>query len=416
MKKYPKIFKEIRLKKFKTNVMKKRIHTLETLTDHELIDKIDENDIYLETYDIIPIKAEKIFRKNEERRRKEFLLKKQKQKNEEISTNTTYFHINHKNPVVIRNETPDFFVQKYKELLENQKLKSNQKNIKKFLSVSTTVKNDNLRYNNSKTINKSLNKSSMESEKEFYEKYMKNKKKSKKFFSRPESELLYNKNKTQSSTLSYQISTLKSEDNDKEALIILKTKNEEYLEQPRELRQKEKLVKLNEDIYDYENSEYYEPKIRFNDKQISFSNEFLRPSFIQSNNLFIEKKPIIGLKSNIKEYYKNYVDNFKPKNYKKNFKNFGEIFTKTIKNDLNRELFMEKKSDMIDINKIEPNPNKWIDDLDSNLNKIVVKYYKSLDSFIYYGKQGAYTSHYNKIRKGDKAFKEGIRLSQRENI
>ena len=45
-----------------------------------------------------------------------------------------------------------------------------------------------------------------------------------------------------------------------------------------------------------------------------------------------------------------------------------------------------------------------------------MKYYKSLDSFIYYGKQGAYTSHYNKIREGDKAFKEGIRLSQRENI
>ena len=41
---------------------------------------------------------------------------------------------------------------------------------------------------------------------------------------------------------------------------------------------------------------------------------------------------------------------------------------------------------MVDIKKVEPNPNKWIENLDSYINKIVMNYYKNLDGFIYYGK------------------------------
>ena len=423
MKIYPKIFKELRLKKFKTNIMKKRIHTLETLADHELIDKIDENDIYLETYDVIPIKAEKIYRKKEERRKKAALLKKQKQKNEEVLTTTTYFHINHKNPFSIKNETQEFFIQKYKDLLKNQKKELHSRNIKTNSSILSTEKNNSSKNKINtpkinKTLNKSLNKSSLGSENEFYRKYIKNKKKNKKIFLKRENDFMKNhtKNKTQSSTLSYQISTIKTDDDEKEPIIKLKTNNIEYLEQPLELRKKEKLVKLNENIYDYENSRYFESKVTYNDNQTYFSNEFLRPSFTKNDNSYIEKTPIIGMKSNVKEYFENYVGVFKPKKYKKNFKNFSQVYTNSIKNDINRELLMEKKKDMVDINKVEPNPNKWIEDLDSYMNKIVVNYYKNLDGFIYYGKQGAYTTHYNKIRNGDKIFKEGIRLSQRENI
>ena len=104
---------------------------------------------------------------------------------------------------------------------------------------------------------------------------------------------------------------------------ILNVPNVEYLEQPLELRKKEKLVKLNENIYDYENSRYFESKVTYNDNQTYFSNEFLRPSFTKNDNSYIEKTPIIGMKSNVKEYFENYVGVFKPKKYKKNFKNFS---------------------------------------------------------------------------------------------
>ena len=66
--------------------MKKRIHILETLVVHELIDKNDENDCYLETYDIIPIKAE---RKKRRKKKKRSSSKKKQWRN---FNETAYFH------------------------------------------------------------------------------------------------------------------------------------------------------------------------------------------------------------------------------------------------------------------------------------------------------------------------------------
>ena len=64
MRNYIQTFKNIKIKKQNNYIMKRRIHTLDTLTDNDFIDKIDENDIECERYDVIPNKAEKIYQKN----------------------------------------------------------------------------------------------------------------------------------------------------------------------------------------------------------------------------------------------------------------------------------------------------------------------------------------------------------------
>ena len=120
MRNYIQTFKNIKIKKQNNYIMKRRIHTLDTLTDNDFIDKIDENDIECERYDVIPNKAEKIYQKKLiERKRKESEMKKNKVIKDE-SNFTNYFQLNYKNPIMIRNETPEYFLNKYKTLLENQ--------------------------------------------------------------------------------------------------------------------------------------------------------------------------------------------------------------------------------------------------------------------------------------------------------
>ena len=280
---------------------------------------------------------------------------------------------------------------------------------KKNSVLSNKIKIETLE-NNTININKTLN----ENDREFYKKYIK-KKNSKKLYllkNKTENNTENNtisKNKTQSITISIPNSPKKTE-HEKEKPIIIKTKNQEYLEQPKLLRNKEKLVKLNETIFDYENSRYFDSKIGVTDKQIYFSEQFVRPSFTKFQNIYKEKIPT---KSIIKSYLKMEEIN-RPQTHKIKFKKLDKLFKDTLNNNIKNQLLNEKISEIIDINRVEPNPNKWINDIDSYLNKIIINYYKDLGVFLYNGKKGIYSKHNNNVKKGDKTFKEGIRLSQRE--
>ena len=88
-------------------------------------------------------------------------MKKAKGKNgKESNFNTNYFQFNYKNPIMIRNETPEYFLNKYKTLLENQnhiitnsdniempKLNNNEKkeNIKKRIRRKMGQENPRIR-------------------------------------------------------------------------------------------------------------------------------------------------------------------------------------------------------------------------------------------------------------------------------
>ncbi len=427
MRNYIQSFKNIKFKKHNNYIIKRRIHTLDTLTDNDLMDIIDENDIECERYDIIPNKAEKLYQKKlAERKRKEAEMKKSKNKNgKELNLNTNYFQFNYKNPIMIRNETPEYFLNKYKTLLENQnhiitnsdniempKLNNNEKkeNIKKRNSVLSNKIKIETPEKNTININKTLN----DNDREFYKKYIKKKQNKKLYLLKNNTENntennTISKNKTQSITISLQNSPKKN-DYEKEKPIIIKTKNQEYLDQPKLLRNKEKLVKLNEKIFDYENSRYFDSKVGVTDKQVYFSEQFVRPSFTKFQNIYKEKIPTKSLvKKNITLEQIN-----RPQTHKNKFKNFDKLFKDILNNNIKNQLLNEKISEIIDINRVEPNPNKWIDDIDSYLNKIIINYYKDLGVFLYNGKKGIYSKHDKNIKKGDKTFKEGIRLSQRE--
>ena len=424
MRNYIQTFKNIKIKKQNNYIMKRRIHTLDTLTDNDFIDKIDENDIECERYDVIPNKAEKIYQKKLiERKRKESEMKKNKVIKDE-SNFTNYFQLNYKNPIMIRNETPEYFLNKYKTLLENQnhiitnsdniempKLNNNEKkeNIKKRNSVLSNKIKIETPEKNTININKTLN----DNDREFYKKYIKKKQNKKLYLLKNNTENntennTISKNKTQSITTSIQNSPKKKEK--KEKPIIIKTRNQEYLDQPKLLRNKEKLVKLNENIFDYENSRYFDSKVAVTDKQIYFSEQFVRSSFNKFQNIYKEKIPTKGT---IKSYIKSQKI-FRPKTHKNKFKVFDKLIIDTLDNNIKNQLLNEKISEIIDINRVEPNPNKWIEDIDSYLNKIITNYYKDLGVFLYNGKKGIYSKHDINVKKGDKLYKEGIRLSQRE--
>ena len=430
MRNYIQTFKNIKIKKQNNYIMKRRIHTLDTLTDNDFIDKIDENDIECERYDVIPNKAEKIYQKKLiERKRKESEMKKNKVIKDE-SNFTNYFQLNYKNPIMIRNETPEYFLNKYKTLLESQNknhFKAESENIEmpilnnKEKKVNKKKRNiqlsNNIKIQNSENNTISINKTINENDTEFYKKYIKNKnKKNKKLYLIKKNNNTENntenntisKNKTQSITTSIQNSPKKKEK--KEKPIIIKTRNQEYLDQPKLLRNKEKLVKLNENIFDYENSRYFDSKVAVTDKQIYFSEQFVRSSFNKFQNIYKEKIPTKGT---IKSYIKSQKI-FRPKTHKNKFKVFDKLIIDTLDNNIKNQLLNEKISEIIDINRVEPNPNKWIEDIDSYLNKIITNYYKDLGVFLYNGKKGIYSKHDINVKKGDKLYKEGIRLSQRE--
>ena len=76
-------------------------------------------------------------------------MKKSKNKNgKELNLNTNYFQFNYKNPIMIRNETPEYFLNKYKTLLENQNhIITNSDNIE-MKKLNNNEKKENIKKRN----------------------------------------------------------------------------------------------------------------------------------------------------------------------------------------------------------------------------------------------------------------------------
>ena len=71
-------------------------------------------------------------------------MKKAKGKNgKESNFNTNYFQFNYKNPIMIRNETPEYFLNKYKTLLENQKYSIKQSDNLEIPKINNNEKKEN---------------------------------------------------------------------------------------------------------------------------------------------------------------------------------------------------------------------------------------------------------------------------------
>ena len=63
MKKYVSTFKKFKINLPKYNILTKRKHSIDILSENEYMEKVDENDIISERFNIIPKKAETIFQK-----------------------------------------------------------------------------------------------------------------------------------------------------------------------------------------------------------------------------------------------------------------------------------------------------------------------------------------------------------------
>ena len=415
MKKYVSTFKKFKINLPKYNILTKRKHTIDILSENEYMEKVDENDIISERFNIIPKKAETIFQKKHNS-----FVKKQtlKNKQENIDSDTisisNYFNASNAHPIFLKNESYEYFIKKYQSKLNEKNKKNFKKNNTQNLLISE-IKNDkkyNIGISPILSRYKSLNNSTqtiIDHQKQLYSKYLKhrNNNMEKTHFKTQDISQSSTKNKTLSSSMSHLVSTIKF-DEEKDKQLKIKTKNKEYLKQIIDLKNKEKLMKLNEDILEYENSNKFVASV---DERKAFNyDKFIRTSYEKFGKMYFKKKKIyINFRNNEGENIN------MTKTQRNKFRKFNKLFLTTLNNDMdiNKEIHKKKNSEKLEKKIYEPNPTKWIDNVNNELNKKVKDYYRNLGTYILHKKKGIFYNHLKNLSKGDKAYKDAIRISQK---
>ena len=416
MKKYVSTFKRFKINLPKYNILKKRKHTIDILSENEYMEKVDENDIISERFNIIPKKAETIFQKKHNSFvKKQTLKNKQENINGDTISISNYFNASNVHPIFLKNESYEYFIKKYQSKLNEKNKKKFKKNNTQNLLISE-IKNDkkyNIGMSPILSRYKSLNNSTqtiIDHQKQLYSKYLKlrNNNMEKTHFKTQDISQSSTKNKTLSSSMSHLVSTIKF-DEEKDKQIKIKTKNKEYLKQIIDLKNKEKLMKLNEDILEYENSNKFVASV---DERKAFNyDKFIRTSYEKFGKMYMKKKKInINFRNNEGEKIN------MTKTQRNKFRKFNKMFLTTLNNDMDidKEIHKKKDSEKLEEKIYEPNPTKWIDNVNNELNKKVKDYYRNLGTYILHKKKGIFYNHLKNLKKGDKAYKDAIRISQKD--